>query len=218
MTDLVLQALKEVFPTVSRELNNSVSLNKAFQGGGNWEIRKDILGWAVDTAWGSPQLPKKRISKLSALIDTPSSQRRFSVDKLRRLIVKLIYMHMSVPGAIGHFYHIQLALTCVVTRRCDYLSKGIHQDVLHWRKLCRDVLNQPTFLVEVVQRLPTVFGFCNSLVLGSGGVCIDTNGEGSSFVWCLTWPTDIMEDLVRWSNPLVRITNSDLELASLVMQ
>ena len=33
---LFLQALKEVFPTVYVELKNSVSLNKAFQGDGNW--------------------------------------------------------------------------------------------------------------------------------------------------------------------------------------
>ena len=127
-------------------------------------------------------------------------------------------MHISVTGDIGHFYHLQLTLTHVGNGRSAYLSKGFCQDVLHWRQLCRDVLNRPTFLAEVVQHLPTEFGLCDTSGLGSDSVCIDTNGCGSIFLWCLAWPKDIVEDLLIWSNLLGGITNPDLELLALVLQ
>ena len=98
------------------------------------------------------------------------------------------------------------------------LSKGFCQDVLHWRQLCRDVLNRPTLLAEVVQLLPTEFGLCDASGLGSDSVCIDTNECGSIFLWCLDWPKDIVEELVSWSNLLGGITNPDLELLALVLQ
>ena len=84
---------------------------------------KYILGWTVDTAWGNIQLPDKWLSKFSDLLDTPSLQRHLSVDKFRRLIRKLISMNMSVPGAIGPFYHLQLVLMHVGTGCIAYLSK-----------------------------------------------------------------------------------------------
>ena len=83
-------------------------------------MRKGI-SWVVnfDTDQGTLRLPEKRLSKLSALIDTLSSQRCLSVDKLRRLIGKLRYMHMTFSGARGHLYHLQLTLPRAVTKCHD---------------------------------------------------------------------------------------------------
>ena len=50
-----------------------------------------------------------------------------------------------------------------------------------------------------------------------GGVCMDPNNDGRTFVWRLEWPADICVDLVSWDNPHVRITKSDLKLAALVL-
>ena len=104
------------------------------------------------------------------------------------------------------------------TGRCAYLSKGFRRDVLYWRKLCRDVLNRPTFLTEVVQCLPTELGFCDESGLVTGGVWMDHNGYSSRFLWQLACPKEIVEDLVSWSNPLRGITNPDIELLALVLQ
>ena len=46
---------------------------------------------------------------------------------------------------------------------------------------------------------------------------IDLKSNGRTFVWHLEWPADICAELVSWSNPCGRITNSDLELAELVL-
>ena len=76
----------------------------------------------------------------------------------------------------------------------------------------------PTYLAEIVQQLPTNIGFTDASGLGAGGVWIDPNEDGRNYVWRLTWPEDIQTDLVSFDNPQGRITNSDLELAALVLQ
>ena len=99
-----------------------------------------------------------------------------------------------------------------------YLSKGFCRDISHWRQLCRDVLNWPTFLAELIQILRTEFGLFDDSGLGAVGAWIHPNGYGSIFLWCLDWPKDIVEDLVIWLNLLGGTTNPYLELFALVLQ
>ena len=47
---------------------------------------------------------------------------------------------------------------------------------------------------------------------------MDPDGSGKNFVWRLQWPEDIVADIVKWENPSGGITNSDLELAALLLQ
>ena len=87
-----------------------------------------------------------------------------------------------------------------------------------WRQRCADVPIRPTFLAEIVQRLPTDISFADASGLGGGGVWIDPNEYGLNYVWRLPWPEDIRADLVSFDNPQGRITNSNLTLAALVLQ
>ena len=125
---------------------------------------------------------------------------------------------MSVSVFVGCFYHFQLDLMHVVTGCSAYLSKGFRQDVLHWRRFFRDVLNRTTFLEEVVQCLPTELGLCYDSGLVAGGVWNDTNRYGSRYLLHLACPKDVVEDLVRWSNPLGGTINPDFEILALVLQ
>ena len=69
-----------------------------------------------------------------------------------------------------------------------------------------------------MQRLPTDISFTDASGLGAGGVWIDPSKDGRNYVWRLPWPDDIQTDLVSFDNLQGRITNSDLELAALVLQ
>ena len=50
-----------------------------------------------------------------------------------------------------------------------------------------------------------------------GGVWIDPNEDRINFFWNVKWPVDISWQLVSFANPVVTITDSDLELAALVL-
>ena len=47
---------------------------------------------------------------------------------------------------------------------------------------------------------------------------LDPARTGQHLVWRLPWPPDIVDDLILSTNPHGKITNSDLELAALVLQ
>ena len=77
-SELTLRALKETPPSLPAEVKDSVSLKKAMQGDGDWEMTKEILGWVVDTDAGTLRLSPKRMAELVTLLEIPPSQRRES--------------------------------------------------------------------------------------------------------------------------------------------
>ena len=60
-------------------------------------------------------------------------------------------------------------------------------------------------------------GFCYASSLEAGSVWLDPAKYGSNLVWLHPWPPDIIANLVLSKNLEGRITNSDLELAFLVL-
>ena len=149
-SELTIRALKEIFLYLPEEVKDSVSLRKALQGDGDWYQVKEIIGWIISTQGGTLRLPPKRLAELNILLAIPPSQRRMSTKKLERLIGKLRSMHLPIPGAVGHFYHLQMAFTAShhASRATAYLSKSFHRDVKSWQSLCADMGSCPTYLAE----------------------------------------------------------------------
>ena len=169
---------------------------------------------------GTLRLPFKQMEKLRILLAIPPSQHQMSTKKLERLIGKLRSMHLAIPGTMGRFNHLQMDLMAAnyASRATEYLSKDFHRDMQFWQSLCVDMGSRPTFFAEIVQRLATDVSYTYALGLWCGGVWIDPNEDGAYYVWRLTWLEDIRSDLVSTDNPHGRITNSDLELAAMVLQ
>ena len=217
VSELVLKALKDIYPHVPGETKDSVSLKKALAGDGDWNQVKEILGWIVDTRLGTLRLSQKRVSDLLHQLNIAPSRRKIRRKQLEILIGKLRSMHLAIPGAIGHFYYLQQALT-KATPKLAYMSNGFHKEIKYWQELVKNMDTRPTYLAEIVQRHASALGFTDASGKGAGGVWLDPNADGHNFVWRFEWPEDIRRDLVSWSNPGGRITNSDLELAALILQ
>ena len=142
----------------------------------------------MNTDEGTLRLSPKRKAELGTLLDIPPSQRRISTKKLERLIGKLRSMHLAVPGAVGHFYNLHQSLTAAhhAHQATAYVTKGFQYDLRFWRRLCADMPTRPTYLAEIVQRLPTDIRFADALGLGAGGVWIDPNEDGLNYNQTLT--------------------------------
>ena len=173
----------------------------------------------VNTEDGTLRFSPKRKAELETLIDIPPLQSRIATKKLKRLIGKIRSMHLAIPGAVGHFYNLHRSLTAAhhAHPATAYVTSGFHCDLRFWRRLCAEMHTRPTYLAEIVQRLPTGIGFMDASGLGAGGVWIDPNEDGRNYVWRLPCPEDIQTDHVSFDNPQGRITNSDPELAALVL-
>ena len=97
------------------------------------------------------------------------------------------------------------------------LSTRFHWDIKFWQSLCFEMTTRPICLAKLVHRSTSGMGYTDASEQGAGGVWIDANEDSTNFVWRANWPSDIVQQLVRFTNPGGIITNSDLELAALVL-
>ena len=107
VTQMFLQGIKDIFPSLPSELKDSVSLKKDLKRDGNCEVDEKILGWILNSEKGTFQLPPCFLKELKSLLTISPSQWRLPVSKLRLLIGKLRSIHLAVPGVIEHFFFIQ---------------------------------------------------------------------------------------------------------------
>ena len=76
----------------------------------------------------------------------------------------------------------------------------------------------PTYMAEIVHRVPSNLRYCDASGVRAGGLWVEPNEDGFNRVWRIQWPEDVTDDLVNFDNPKRAITNSDLEVANLVLQ
>ena len=126
-------------------------------------------------------------------------------------------MHIAVPGAVDHLFHIQRALNQGGVNRV-WLSLVFHRELVDCKALALQVASMPTHLADIVCCEPTHVKFCDASGLEAGGVWLDPTGTGHNLVWWHPWPVDATSELVSTTNPHRAITNSDLEFSELVLQ
>ena len=71
VTELILRALKETYPSLPNEKKDSISIKKALSGDGNWAQIKEILGWLVNAKDGTLQLSPSRLADLTSFLSIP---------------------------------------------------------------------------------------------------------------------------------------------------
>ena len=82
----------------------------------------------------------------------------------------------------------------------------------------KDLAVRPTHVTEVVQQGLDYAGYCDASAFGAGGVWFGSGTALSRSVWRIQLPQDITSDVVSYANPNGRLTNSDLEMAAVVLQ
>ena len=155
--------------------------------------------------------------ELLTLVDISATQRRMVQKDLERLVGKPRSMHLAVPGAVAHLFHIQSALNQGGVDRA-WLSPAFHCEIANWKAITLQSASRPTHLAEIVRQEPIHLGFCDASGLGAGGVWLNPSRTGQNLDWQHPCPPDIIESLVSSTNPQGKITNSNLDLAALVLQ
>ncbi len=69
----------------------------------------------------------------------------------------------------------------------------------------------------MVARWPDYVGIVDASGHGAGGVVLGENLACTPVVFRWEWPEDIKQDIKTFSNPLGRLSNSDLKMAGLVI-
>jgi len=203
-----------------------VSLKKLRKGDVSWNTIKVVLGWVVNTATMTIELPLHRQERLGEILASiPPTQRRLSKKKWHKVLGELRSMSIALPGARGLFSAMQVALSNSPSSNRINLSKGVHQALDDFRWLYNDIANRPTRIAEVVPLLPSALGYHDASGEGAGGVWFPTpdlstrnNGTPAQpILWRHQWPDHIKCQLVTENNPKGTISINDLELAGGLM-
>jgi len=106
-----------------------------------------------------------------------------------------------------------------VEPRYVYLHRNKHllQSIQGCRTLLRELFREPTRCRELTNRWPDIVAIVNASSHGVGGVVFGEVSECIPTVFRWHWPVEITGDVKTFTNPNGRITNSDLEMAGMVL-
>jgi hypothetical protein len=215
--DRVLRPLSSEDPDTWQE---PISTKKLSKGDASWATRKVMLGWLVDTAAGTIELPPRRLSRLQDILSSlPRRKKRIVTKKWQQILGELRSMARAVPGLRGLFSLMQEALRHETRSRIP-LSQDLHDFLDDLRVLVVSLAERPTRLREIVPTPPFVIGASDAAGPGMGGVAfLPLSGGGHQPVlWRAPFDQPTQQSLVSWTNPTGSISNSDLELAGTIAQ
>ena len=96
-------------------------------------------------------------------------------------------------------------------------NTAVREALRDFGTLIKAVGTRPTHCRELVADAPGYIGYCDASKLGAGGVWLSGRFQLSPVVWRLEWPDDIRRSVVSFANPSGTITNSDLEMAAMLI-
>jgi len=219
-----LQSIFQIFrdqstPKDPPQRRHIISTSKIEKGDATWSPQKVVLGWLINAAEGTLRLQPHKADRLKDITEAFTRKSRTSRKQWMRLLGELRYMATAIPGARYLFSVLQHVLKDQPKSTRVRLNPLVKQSLRDWGLLARSLHANPMPIAALVPRAPHYLGAVDASRTGCGGFWI------ASSVGNLKQPTafrllfnqNIQQDLVSSANPTGSITNSDLELASLVL-
>jgi hypothetical protein len=216
-----LGAIDSVFRPLSPEdpphRKEPASVKKMLKGEACWSTKKRILGWDLDTAASTLQLPPHRLDRLYELLNLiRPPKKRVSVKVWHQLLGELRSMAAALPGARGLFSALQDAL-CKADRNRVRITRQAWEVVEDFTAIADALRHRPTRLQELVPTAPAYVGASDACQHGMGGVWFSTTDPTQPPVlWRQPFPLQVREALVTADNPRGTVSISDLELTALL--
>ena len=193
-------------------------MKKFLAGDAYLSIRKIILGWLIDTVRQTLELPPHRLERLQHIFDTLRHKDRVSIKMWHKFLGELRSMALGIPGSRGLFSLLQEGLRHTDRYRIR-ITPEMRDQLSDFEHLAHSLGERPTELAEIVPDHPVALGPHDASGLGMGGAWLPatTNSNITPLVWRAPFPQWVRDDLVSFQNPHGTITNSDLELAGLIV-
>lgn len=195
-----------------------ISDTKLQKGDAAWSSQKIILGWLLDTSAGTLRLPPHKADRLRNILLNFYQKQRTSRRQWQRLLGELRHMGMAIRGARFLFSVLQNVLTDSSSRRLR-LTPLVKAALLDWLHLSETLASLPVPITALVPKAPSYAGAVDASGDGCGGFWLATQygalPQPIAFRW--KFPTHIATELITATNPTGTVSNSDFELAALVL-
>ena len=148
----LMHAVDEVLamPSVSKEKRHeALSLKKMKQGDGSWTTRKHLLGWIVDSLRQTLELSSRRKLELSKILASLCKANRVSKKRWERVLGKLRWLAVAIPGSHGLLGALQLAQNRCSTNRIR-VTPELKDHLYELARLSVSLQQRPTYLPEIV--------------------------------------------------------------------
>jgi hypothetical protein len=218
----IVHGIHDVFPANDNNDEDPISVTKIQRGDGTWCLRKDILGFTFDgvdkTLW--LEAPK-RDALLTILHQWLRASRAahagIAFTEFESVVAKIRHAFTAIPAGKGLLSPCNRLLRkqppFVYLHRNAPLRTAL-QDI---RTLLRESTTLPTKCTELVTAWPDFIGVKDASKHGVGGVILGERAACTPTVFRVEWPEDIRRDINAFDNPQGRLTNSDLEMAGLLL-
>jgi hypothetical protein len=193
-----------------------VSVSKVEKGDTAFSTRKRLLGWDVDSAALTIQLPAHRQERLSSLLQQFICKRHTTRRQWQKLLGELRSMTLAMHSSQHLFSALQHQLHSKGHRfRISQLSKLALAD---WQIMAQQLRTHPVAITSLVPHAPHYVGATDASVQGMGGFWLPTirTHDTQPCAWRSPFPETIQSLLVSHKNKIGKVNNSDLELAAAI--
>lgn len=217
-----LHTIHGLFPPPERSghLNGKdpISLKKLEAGDAQWAPTKELLGFVFDGAARTVHLTQRKATGIVEHTTRLLKKNRVATHKFQSVVGKMRHVTTILPAARGLFTPLNRALRGAPTTVALTARGDVRAALLDLRQLVATLAARPTHVNEIlVPEAPDYIGYCDASAFGAGGVWFSGTSPIPETVWRLQWPRDITAAVVSESNPEGALTNSDLEMAAVLL-
>ena len=182
---------------------------------------KTMLGFNFDgkqkTMWLEEEKRAKLLTILHGWLWGSSRNHGIPFREFESVIQKVRHAFTALQGSRGLLSLCNRLLQKPPPVVYFHCNESLHAAISNCRTILRESTSLPTRCHELVAGWPDFIGVVNTSSQGVGGVIIGELLECLPTVFRLQWPPDITKNVISDANPKGTITNSDLELAGLVL-
>ncbi len=222
VANAIMKGIHEVFPEDKIDSNDPISEKKLLKNEGQYSTRKTLLGFDFDgenkTMWLEEAKREKLLTILKTWIRTGTRGRGgVKYKEFESVVAKIRHAFTCNPMGVA------LLSTCnrVLKAKPTFIYLHKNQRLLQALKGCRTLLREsmtcPTRCRELTSGWPDFVGIVDASSHGAGGVVFGELSTCIPTVFRLQWPETIRASVITGNNPQGTISNSDLEMAGILL-
>jgi hypothetical protein len=194
-----------------------ISLKKLQRGDAQWNPTKEILGFLAVGETKTVCISDSKSNNFFSEIHRILKKRHVQLKRYFRIVGKLRHVGFIMPGIIGLFSPINKALR----GEPQVIGLGKTSDVraafLDLAHMVANLVRPPNHVKELVPGDDHYTGYCDACAAGAGGMWISGDLDLRPLVWRVSFSAVITKQVISNTNPRDTLTNSDLEMAAVLL-
>jgi hypothetical protein len=221
-SNAVMYGIHDIFPPHQDDSIDPISVHKLLKGDGRWATTKDILGLTFDgdskTLWLQEDKRDALLTILSGWLRISRTKRiGIPFSEFQSVIAKIRHAFVTIPAGYGLMSPFNAILRQKPAHVLLHKNPSLTQALQECRIFLRGSVSAPTKCSALVHSWPDYIGITDASSFGAGGIIIGETKAIPPTVFRVQWPPDVTADIVSEANPHGRITNSDVEMAGLML-